>query len=1072
MRNSCPTIGNGTKNGLAPTTIAAAVRASLPWLTAGTMAIGLPVIAAEPAASKDELEEVVVSGVRQSLQSAQEIKMQSVEIVDSITAEDISALPDRSVTEALQRVPGVAINRFAAGRDPDHFSVEGSGVVVRGLSYVRSEINGRDAFTANNGRGLSFADVPPELLVGVDVYKSPSASRIEGGIAGSVNLRTRRPFDSKENLLAFSAEANYADFVKDWSPTASALASYRWNTNAGEFGVLASGVYSQVRSRADRFQISNFATRTLYASGDVIPASSSDAAVRSVLFPRGAVLGTQEFDRERYGASGAFQWKNNDGNMEATIQFLRSDAREAWTEHTMEIATDNYSNADGSIKLDGNCGNNGICDSRRLPGTVLTFDDSGLFESGIITGATGWRADQNSDPRTPRYGLQSNTIHRDVNQRYLTNDLGTNFRWTINDNWALNVDYQHVNSSVKNLDAGIWGSTYQDVSIQMHGSGVPTVAFIPPGVCLTSSTGNCPTYFRAPHASYADPYNSFYRSSMDHIEDSTGTSDAERLDLERSFTDNDWLKSLRFGYRHAERDQTARFSTYNWGSLSEIWGGGGPVWFDENVPQNGNQPMGNYELFTFNNFFDGKTANPVGTSGRLFYAPNIANSYSNYATYVDYSKKIAAYWGGSWVPLAGRPGVVAGTPFLPGEINPVIEKNNAGYVELNFDHMLQNEWRLSGNLGVRYTNTDRAASGYQQFQPATYPTDASCVGAPTVTPWCALPQSTRDQARAFSNGALTPFAVDTKLKYWLPSLNVKLQLKDGWQLRGAYFKGVSPPDFGLTRAYYNVPALGTQAADISSGGGKPLARFNAGNPLLKPVHADNFDLTAEWYFADVGQLSAALFYKKLYDIRTNDVRRVTLSNNGGTFDAIVTTAINSDEVGKIKGVELAYQQTYDKLPGILSGLGLAANYTYIKSSNVPQSTLSETDPDVAAGRQSTIPIEQLPLENLSKHNINIQPFWEKGKWSVRAAYSWRSQFLLTVRDVIVPFQPIYNEATGQLDGSVFYKATDKITMGIQAVNILQETIKTSAVVNNQLVQAPRSWFLNDRRISFIIRGSF
>src|SRR5262245_4390188 len=141
MRNSSPTIGNVTKNSLAPTTIAAAVRASLPWITAGTMAIGLPVIAAEPAANKDELEEVVVSGVRQSLQSAQEIKMQSIEIVDSITAEDISALPDRSVTEALQRVPGVAINRFAAGRDPDHFSVEGSGVVVRGLTYVRSEVN-------------------------------------------------------------------------------------------------------------------------------------------------------------------------------------------------------------------------------------------------------------------------------------------------------------------------------------------------------------------------------------------------------------------------------------------------------------------------------------------------------------------------------------------------------------------------------------------------------------------------------------------------------------------------------------------------------------------------------------------------------------------------------------------------------------------------------------------------------------------------------------------------------------------------------------------------------------------
>lgn len=172
-------------------------------------------------------EEIVVRGVRGSLQSAQDIKQFSNVIVDSVTAEDIGALADRSVTETLQRVPGVAINRFAAGRDPDHFSVEGSGVVVRGLTYVRSEVNGRDSFTANNGRGLSFADVPPELLIGVDVFKTLSADRIEGGIAGTVNLRTRKPFDTDDTIVAFSLENNYSDFIEESSPTGSFLARDR-----------------------------------------------------------------------------------------------------------------------------------------------------------------------------------------------------------------------------------------------------------------------------------------------------------------------------------------------------------------------------------------------------------------------------------------------------------------------------------------------------------------------------------------------------------------------------------------------------------------------------------------------------------------------------------------------------------------------------------------------------------------------------------------------------------------------------------------------------------------------------
>jgi TonB-dependent receptor len=149
------------------------------------------------------LEEVIVTGFAGSLRSSQAIKENADVVVDSITAEDIGALPDRSVTEALQRIPGVSINRFAAGRDPDHFSVEGSGVVVRGLTYVKSEINGRESFTANNGRGLSFADIPSELLAGVDVYKSLTADRLEGGISGTVNLRTRKPFDSQDNSWRF-----------------------------------------------------------------------------------------------------------------------------------------------------------------------------------------------------------------------------------------------------------------------------------------------------------------------------------------------------------------------------------------------------------------------------------------------------------------------------------------------------------------------------------------------------------------------------------------------------------------------------------------------------------------------------------------------------------------------------------------------------------------------------------------------------------------------------------------------------------------------------------------------------
>lgn len=1051
--------------GLPCTKLTTAVRAGLSVLVLGTVALNPRAYAQEAdnvEADADEsgedsvLEEVIVTGFAGSLRSSQAIKENADVVVDSITAEDIGALPDRSVTEALQRIPGVSINRFAAGRDPDHFSVEGSGVVVRGLTYVKSEINGRESFTANNGRGLSFADIPSELLAGVDVYKSLTADRLEGGISGTVNLRTRKPFDSPDNYLAFSAEATYSDFVSETTPTANVIGSYRWDTDAGEFGVLGSLVYSQIKSRADRFQISNFAERTLYASGDVVPAGPDDAPVEQVYFPRGAVMGTQEFDRERYGYAASLQWRSTDDSMEATAEFLRSDAREAWNEYVVEIATDNVAN-------------NG--DSRAVPGTTFEFDNSNIFDSGYITGPTGWRDDQwSGDPRTPISGLQSNNITRAVDQQFITDDYSLNFKWYIDEEWALSLDYQHVDSTVENLDAGIWASTFQNARMDLNGSGIPVVEFTPPILCAGPPSNECPTYYTGEHTSFTDPYNSFWRSAMDHIEDSEGDLDSFRADVSKSITDRDWLEGIQFGYRYADRDQVARFSTYNWGVLSEIWGQGGPVWLDDPLAAQG----AGIEPFFFDDFMSGKTPNPLGGEGRVYYAGDITGDY---AAYAEYAKAILAAWrpGNGWQPLAERPGVLAGTPFLPGEVNPVREKNHAAYFTLKFGHELDNGWDFSGNLGMRYTETKREASGYEFFQFQQYSTEEECTAelppGQERSAYCSLPPDVRQDARDYTNGALTATAYDLDYDYWLPSVNLLLRTVEGLQFRASYFKGVAPPDFGLTRAYFPIN-LQTNAEDIEAGGGRPIGRFNAGNPDLVPAESDNYDLTVEWYFADVGQLTFAVFYKELDNIRTNDVQRRTFTNNGATFDAIVTTAVNSPETGKIKGFEVAYQQQYQFGEGWLSGFGLNANYTYVDSSGVPQTTLSETDPDVGAGRQSTVDTSLLPLEGLSENTVNIQPFYEYGKWAARLAYTWRSEFLLTIRDVIVPFQPIMNEDTGQLDASVFYHISDRFTLGLQGVNLTQEVIETSAVINNDLLQAPRSWYMNDRRYSLIFRGHF
>lgn len=560
----------------------------------------------------EEPDEVVVTGIRRSLQNAQQIRREADTFVDAVTAEDIGALPDRSVTEALQRVPGVAISRFAAADDPDHFSIEGQGVVVRGLTYVRSELNGRDTFSANNGRALSFSDVPPELLSSVQVFKNQTADLIEGGIAGSINLVTRKPFDQRGALIAGSAEWNYSDFRKEGAPTFSGLVSNRWETGIGEFGLLANGVFSKLKTRSDGTQISSFQPR-------------DDIAAQRVWIPEGAVVRSQDYDRKRIGYGGSAQWENPERTMLATFEFLRSEATTSWNERVSEIATDNV--GDTAFFF--------------LPGTEFGFDGNDLFTHGTISAPTGWRDDQFNAPpggqRTPIYGLQSNNIFRGVEQEYMTQDISFNLKWTPTDRLRFNFDYQRIKSTVENVDFTLWGSTFQDLALDLRRK-IPSVTFLPPNEtgpaggpnavdCSGGPGQNCPVYFDPPHDSFADPFNSFWRAAMDHFEDSEGKENAFRADVEYDVDEGGWLKSVRIGGRYADRDQITRFSTYNWGALSEIWGNGGPVWFDEI-----GAPQGAINNYAWPNFHRGKGVTPPAFP---YFALNPAQNYNTAADFAD-----------------------------------------------------------------------------------------------------------------------------------------------------------------------------------------------------------------------------------------------------------------------------------------------------------------------------------------------------------------------------------------------------------------------------------------------------
>jgi hypothetical protein len=113
-----------------------------------------------------DLEAIIVTGIRASLMSAQSLKQNADQIIDSVTATDIDALPDRSVTETLQRIGSASVDHFLAGDGPNHPATEDSGVLIRRLPYAGSLLNDRDSFSANNGRALGLQDVPTDAALG------------------------------------------------------------------------------------------------------------------------------------------------------------------------------------------------------------------------------------------------------------------------------------------------------------------------------------------------------------------------------------------------------------------------------------------------------------------------------------------------------------------------------------------------------------------------------------------------------------------------------------------------------------------------------------------------------------------------------------------------------------------------------------------------------------------------------------------------------------------------------------------------------------------------------------------
>jgi TonB-dependent receptor len=869
--------------------------------------------------------------------------------------------------------------------DPEHFSGQGSGVAVRGLTQVRAELNGRDIFSAADGRGLSFEDVPAELMAGVDVYKSPSADMIEGGLGGTVNLRTRMPFDQEGQLAGITIKGNYGDQIKELNGEYSAIYSNRWDTDAGEFGFLVDFSTSELSSRAD-----NVYTRAYLPRTDV-------EAGKTVYIPKGADWRRNDYSRSRDGQYAAFQWAPNDTlQIYATAFSSKYDSQ--WNENGFFI--DQYAGRWAPVPT---------------AAKDWVYDANGALVSGTVTTADS------------KNGISFGTSTRLSHSITKTTDYSAGAKWTPDDHWVISLDLQRVESDASKEDYTLGLIVFPKEVSYSNLNSTPSIKVDP--------------FYLADYRNYS------YGQMMTLPGLNDAEQDAAKLDVEYKFEDS-IIKSVKAGVRFTDKTAVTRSAASDtWKANYQPWQVGDETWNAfhnaEEFPKI-SQPLAAMTLTskTFNNFQRGNVDVPVTA---MMYQSGLLNDFKSTAEFLT----------------KNSPGGCCGFDWKLVDVNtnanPQTEKTSSAFVmtSFGFDDLAM---PVDGNLGVRFVKTENTAHGRLVRPGMELPDD---------------PATTVVEKDYFERFETTDYDAKNSYNHVLPSLNVRLKATEDIFLRFSASKAIWAPNFSDLAA--KIEAKPEWYADATHNRNPQESQFIRKltmdtNPYLEPMQANQFDLSAEWYFDEHGGSAHVAFFKK--DV--SDFFRVANGTTVADFDgkSYVTKRLENTGTADIKGFEIGASKFFDQLPAPFDGLGMEANYTFIDSTtHVPYST-APLDTDNTT-------YDTLPMEGLSKNAFNIIGMYEKDGISARLAYNWRSKYLVAVgpngwngNDSGVAWRlPVYNDNYGQLDASIGYTFLDNYTVTLEASNVTKEVTK-GIIDQNKAGDHTAYVYSQDVRYAVSLRAKF
>ena len=998
------------------------------------------------------IEEVVVTGIRASLENAMDIKRESSGVVDAISAEDIGKFPDSNLAESLQRITGVSIDR----QNGEGFQVTARGF---GPQYNLIMLNGRSmpasqlGATGNlvNNRAFDMSNIASEGVSGVEVYKTGKANITSGGIGATINLKTVKPLDKPG--LNFTVGGKLLNDTSnrigdDITPEISGLAS--WADENEVFGIALSFSRQERHSAQTGAYAVNWSDYTGPWTGPDFFPNSVEGVNTNIVNNSAPAFGTQTnlTPGIRY-IHGDYERTRTNGQL--TLQYRPVENVTATLDYTNAKQESFVNQGELSFWFGGGS----------FPITDIEFQQNNGVASPLYIWAenqNGWDiGNPHGDPRDIGFAQRQGDVENTLDS------IGLNVEFIVNDQFTLTLD-AHNSESESTPGSGAVGNW---INIGLGSQGVYGQG--------TDFSGDLPLLV----GSYADRYLNGEPPAIGIRDGGDVAGQLDKGDIGSTVRqiNNDRIKStisevrldgsydfdnggIDFGLEHKAMESVGKRS-FDQTLMNGGW----------SVATPGDVPPELLEELDFGGLFSGYATGLSSESQAFFDAAGVRGSGANSQVFLQ------GYIATDAAELGERLANDANIPWAPNpddSVNRVIEEDVTSlYIQSDLEAAL-GDIQVDILAGVRYE--------------ASTVKSTSQVADTTIT-W----QGDNDFAVATGDVSTAPeLSAKASYTHVLPSLDLAFHLSDSLISRVSWGKTIA-------RADYNDLVTGVNSvesqADVTAApfNGAPGAASN-GNVGLRPVESNNFDVSLEYYFGDASYISFGYFDKRVPNfigdepivdvvpgtldasngprvaqaiaeletrglpINQQNVFQMVASQNlgggcvaadaatvqcGADFDsapyeqwensvdivalssgvyadplyvASITTPTNSQDA-RLNGWEIAAQHFLGD-----TGFGFQANYTIVNGS---------VSFDVTADPTAT----QFALAGLSD-SANLTLIYENFGVSARLAYNWREGFLDNT--ALSVNEPQFTEDYSQLDFNVSYEINDNFIVGLEGINILEE----------------------------------